>query len=70
MMLINRICAIVLLASLAMGIARSQTFTPARFGSHELSVTDTLRALIDRPPGGFDDRSFMSTPNASWDSVA
>lgn len=54
MMLINRICAIVLLASLAMGIARSQTFTPARFGNHELSVINTLRVPIDRPPGGYD----------------
>ncbi len=51
---INESRPVVLLAALATNIAWAQEFTPAKFGVHELSVTNTVRVPLERPPGGYD----------------
>jgi len=54
MKLTNPSWPVLLLTSLATSVAWAQVLTPAQFGDHELSVTNTLRVPIDRPPGGYD----------------
>ena len=54
MTFLKRYWTAVLFASLGINGADGQEFTPATFGSGELSLRNTLNVPFNRPPGGYD----------------